>query len=173
MANGLTYSRKVSGVEQTKELARTLAPLLRAGDVIMLNGDLGAGKTQFVQGVASALGVAESVVSPTFNIVLSYDGDEHLLNHFDLYRLDAQHELEDIGYWEMLEGDGVNFVEWGDKFPHSLPLDYLEIRIESQSATDRIITCRAHGERARRLLFLWAKNPDAFLDPVPDHKRFI
>lgn len=143
------------------------------GDVIMLNGDLGAGKTQFVQAVAAAMGVSESVVSPTFNIVLSYAGREYELNHFDLYRLDSHHELEDIGYWEILEGDGVSFIEWGDKFPHSMPLDYLEVRIESHDATTRTITCRAHGMRARRLLFLWAQNPDALLDPVPDHKRFL
>ncbi|MBO4365021.1 MAG: tRNA (adenosine(37)-N6)-threonylcarbamoyltransferase complex ATPase subunit type 1 TsaE, partial [Eggerthellaceae bacterium] len=117
MANGLTYARVSHGVYDTKQLASTLGPFLRAGDIIMLNGDLGAGKTQFVQGVADSLGVLANVVSPTFNIVLEYQGREMPLYHFDLYRLESRDQLEDIGYWDILEGDGVSFIEWGDKFP--------------------------------------------------------
>ncbi len=71
MANGLTYTRKTSSTEGTKQLASTLAPYLHPGDVVVLSGDLGAGKTQFVQGVAAALGVRAPVTSPTFNILLS------------------------------------------------------------------------------------------------------
>ena len=72
MANGLTYTRKTTSPEATKQLASTLAPYLRAGDVVVLEGDLGAGKTQFVQGVAAGLGIRDQVTSPTFNILLSY-----------------------------------------------------------------------------------------------------
>ena len=173
MANGLTYSRVSRNVYDTKQLASTLAPFLRAGDIIMLNGDLGAGKTQFVQGVAQAMGVAANVVSPTFNIVLEYAGDQMPLYHFDLYRLESRDELEDIGYWELLEGDGVSFIEWGNKFPQSAPLDYLEVRIDQENYNMRTIWCRSHGQRSRRLLFLWSRDAEAQLDPVPDHKRRI
>lgn len=173
MANGLTYSRISHSVTETKEFAATLAPFLRAGDIVMLNGDLGAGKTQFVQGVAHAMGVDASVVSPTFNIVLEYTGSDLNLSHFDLYRLDSSDQLEDIGYWEILEGDGVSFIEWGDKFPQSAPLDYLEVRILDEDAGGRTLLCRAHGERARRLLFLWSRNPHTHLDPLPDYKRRV
>lgn len=159
MENESTYSRCTSNVQETKELAATLVPFLRAGDVVLLEGDLGAGKTQFVQAVASGLGVAESVVSPTFNIVISYQGDALELNHFDLYRLDAEEDLEDIGYWEMLEGGGVSFIEWGSKFPDCLPDDYLNVRIECRGASDRLVACSARGDRASSLLADWAGDP--------------
>ena len=173
MANGLTYSRISRSVYDTKQFAATLAPFLRAGDIIMLNGDMGAGKTQFVQGVAQGLGVAANVVSPTFNIVLEYAGEDMPLYHFDLYRLESRDELEDIGYWEILEGDGVSFIEWGSKFPHSMPLDFLEVCIDQQDYDMRTIWCLAHGQRARRLLFLWAQNSAAQLDPVSDRMRRV
>jgi tRNA threonylcarbamoyladenosine biosynthesis protein TsaE len=100
---------------------------LRAGDVVLLSGDLGAGKTQFVQGVARALGVAEGeVTSPTFNILLSYEGTATggspiTLNHFDLYRLEKAEQLVDIDFAGVLESGGVCFIEWADKFPAAMP----------------------------------------------------
>ncbi|MEF9841566.1 MAG: tRNA (adenosine(37)-N6)-threonylcarbamoyltransferase complex ATPase subunit type 1 TsaE [Raoultibacter sp.] len=158
MANGLSYIRKTTSPETTKQLAATLAPFLRKGDVVLLSGDLGAGKTQFVQGVASALHASDSVTSPTFNLMLSYlDGDLPLY-HFDLYRLETAEELEDIGYFETLEGDGVSFVEWGDKFPESTPYESLSITIFVDEAGVRWVHTHAFGERARRLLFLWAND---------------
>ena len=173
MGNGRAYSRSTKSVEETKELAATLAPFLRRGDIILLEGDLGAGKTQFVQAIASCLGVTENIVSPTFNIMLSYQGDDLELSHFDLYRLDSSQELEDVGYWEALEDDGVSFVEWGNKFPNCMPADYMRIRIECTGESTRVITCRSCGERGRRLLFMWAQDPAAALHPVPDSKRFL
>lgn len=80
--------RKTTSSEATKQLAATLAPYLQAGDVIVLSGDLGAGKTQFVQGVAAGLGVRDQVTSPTFNILLTYPAGSLPLYHFDLYRLE-------------------------------------------------------------------------------------
>ena len=109
--------RKTTSPEATKQLASTLAPYLRAGDVVVLEGDLGAGKTQFVQGVAAGLGIRDQVTSPTFNILLSYPEGSLPLYHFDLYRLEHPDELEDIGYFETIDGDGASFVEWGEKFP--------------------------------------------------------
>ncbi|BDE97600.1 tRNA (adenosine(37)-N6)-threonylcarbamoyltransferase complex ATPase subunit type 1 TsaE [Raoultibacter timonensis] len=158
MANGLTYVRQTTSTEATKQLATTLAPYLRAGDVIVLNGDLGAGKTQFVQGVAAGLGIGGPVTSPTFNILLSYMDGKLPLFHFDLYRLDASDQLEDIGYYETVDGPGATFIEWGDKFPDALPYGYLQIDITVNENGIRIVQAHSFGERARNLLFVWAKD---------------
>ena len=160
MANGLTYIRSTSTSEATKQLASTLAPYLRPGDVIMLEGDLGAGKTQFVQGVAAGLGTRAQVTSPTFNILLQYVDGRMPINHFDLYRLDESDQLYDVGYFECIDGDsdGVTFVEWGGKFPNDMPCDYLEIAITVDSEGGRKIRAHAYGVRARQLLCVWAND---------------
>lgn len=158
MANGLTYARICPSLESTRQLASTLAPFLRAGDVIVLSGDLGAGKTHFVQGVAKSLGIDAVVSSPTFNIMVSYSGTSLPLYHFDLYRLEDSQELDDIGYFEMLEGPGVSFVEWGDKFPDAMPYEYLELDITVGQSGERRFVAHAYGERPRRLLYLWAND---------------
>ncbi len=160
MANGLTYTRKTTSAEATKQLASTLAPYVHAGDVVLLSGDLGAGKTQFVQGVAAALGVKAPVTSPTFNILLSYVDGRIPVYHLDLYRLEDASELEDIDYYALIDGDGdgVAFVEWGEKFPEELPCDYLEISITSDEEGRRTVRAHSYGARARQLLFVWASD---------------
>lgn len=97
MENDAATVAITQSAEETKGLARTLAPLLRAGDVVLLSGDLGAGKTQFTQGLAAGLGATEAVISPTFNIVLTYGSGRLPLHHFDLYRLESasQHGYSD------------------------------------------------------------------------------
>ena len=158
MANGLTYLRKTTTPEATKQLAATLAPYLRAGDVVVLDGDLGAGKTQFVQGVAAGLGIRNQVTSPTFNILLTYPGGSLPLYHFDLYRLESAEDLEDIGFYETIDADGASFLEWGEKFPEALPYSYLRIWIEANPDGTRTVRAHSFGERSRQLLFLWAKD---------------
>lgn len=158
MVNGLTYTRKTTSPEATKQLAATLAPYLHEGDVIVLTGDLGAGKTQFVQGVAAGLGVRGDVTSPTFNILLTYPEGSLPLFHFDLYRLEDVGELEDVGFYETIDGDGATFIEWGEKFPEALPYGYLEISITVDREANRTVVAHAYGDRARQLLFVWAKD---------------
>ena len=159
-----TYLRRCNGVEQTISFAETLAKHLKPGDVVLLNGEMGAGKTQFVKGIARGLGITENIVSPTFNIVLSYEHATLPLNHFDLYRLEDECELEDIAYWELLEGDRASFVEWGDRFPESLPYDYLELDFVVSQADVREIRCQAHGGRAESLLEAWASCSESKLE---------
>ncbi len=160
MGSSLTYTRKTTSPESTKQLAATLVPYLHEGDTIVLSGDLGAGKTQFVQGLALALGIRDAIVSPTFNILLAYQGtpDGLPLYHFDLYRLDDPEQLEDIGFYETIDGDSVSVIEWGEKFLDSMPYSYLDIAIarSQDEDNDRKITVRAIGDRARQLLHVWA-----------------
>lgn len=164
MANEPTYTREVATPEAMKRLAGTLAPYLHSGDVVLLEGDLGAGKTQFVQGIAAALGVRGQVTSPTFNILLEYDDGSLPLYHFDLYRLESVDELEDVGYFDVLDGMGASFVEWGSKFPEALPCDYLEMIVRVGGDGVRCVHARAFGGRAQQLLQAWATDPEAHLE---------
>ena len=114
-------------VDQTRLLAAAVAGLARDGDLILLVGDLGAGKTHFTQGFATALGVADRVTSPTFTLANRYVGDI-IINHLDAYRVEQIVEAEDLALPELLEG-GVTLIEWGDNLTPVLPLDRLEVRI--------------------------------------------
>ncbi len=141
----------VSSVEETKSLAGELAAFLQPGDVILLSGDLGAGKTQFTQGLAAGLGANEAVISPTFNIVLTYGSGRLPLHHFDLYRLEDDEQLEDIALREYLESDGVCIIEWAEKFPTAYD-EYLALDIEKTGEDERAISAFAHGRRGEELL---------------------
>jgi tRNA threonylcarbamoyladenosine biosynthesis protein TsaE len=141
-------------VDETRALGEGVARTLRAGDVVVLAGDLGTGKTAFAQGVARGLGVTEPVVSPTFTIVREYQGRLPLA-HVDVYRLDRIQELHDLGFDELLD-ERVTLVEWGDVAAPVLPPERLEVRLElSQAGDDREIRLSPLGEswqaRARRL----------------------
>ena len=115
---------------ETRQAGAALSRLLAAGDVILLGGDLGAGKTTFTQGVARGLGVVEPVTSPTFTLLHSYEGATGLLLlHADLYRLDYLQEVIDLGLPELLEEGAVAVVEWGELAAPVLVADYLDIRI--------------------------------------------
>jgi tRNA threonylcarbamoyladenosine biosynthesis protein TsaE len=107
--------------DETAEVARELAAGLRAGDVILLSGNLGAGKTAFVRGLASGLGIdPEDVSSPTFTLVHEYRGGRLTLYHADLYRLESV-ATEDLGLEEMGVADGVLAIEWPDRLARALP----------------------------------------------------
>jgi tRNA threonylcarbamoyladenosine biosynthesis protein TsaE len=124
----MTHAR-TSGVEQTRALGAAVASLTRAGDLILLAGDMGAGKTAFTQGFARGLGVTDRVVSPTFTLARQYDGTTLRLNHLDVYRLDHLQEAIDLGLSELIDDDsGVTVIEWGDVVIPTLPADFLEIR---------------------------------------------
>lgn len=131
--------------EDTRALAAELAPLARAGDVILLAGDLGSGKTVFVKGFGRALGVTEPITSPTFTLVRCYEGDLPLV-HVDVYRLDHLQEVVELGISELLDSGMVAVVEWGDVVAPTLPADFLEVRLEFGDADDeRSLQIRAVG----------------------------
>jgi tRNA threonylcarbamoyladenosine biosynthesis protein TsaE len=119
---------RTRSVDETRDLAASLVPSIRPGDLLLLAGDLGAGKTAFVQGLGRALGVTEPITSPTFTLVQRYDG-EMVLHHLDVYRLGQLNEVLDLGLGELLDEGGVVAIEWGDAVIPVLPSDYLEIRL--------------------------------------------
>jgi tRNA threonylcarbamoyladenosine biosynthesis protein TsaE len=128
----------------TRELASALGALLEPGDVVVLAGDLGSGKTTFAQGVAAGLDVAEPVTSPSFTIVQEYVGRVPVA-HVDVYRLDRFQELHDLGLDELLD-ERVTLIEWGDVVAPALPASHVVVRLElGDGDDDRTIEIEAHG----------------------------
>jgi tRNA threonylcarbamoyladenosine biosynthesis protein TsaE len=132
-------------VQQTQAAAEALAPLLRAGDVILLDGDLGAGKTTFTQGLARALGVTAPVTSPTFTLVHTYPTSAGFdLLHVDVYRLENESEIVDLALPELVDDNAVAVVEWGKRATSSLPPPSLEIQLVlTDTDGERVITFNA------------------------------
>jgi tRNA threonylcarbamoyladenosine biosynthesis protein TsaE len=130
----------------THAVAGALAALVRSGDVILLAGEMGAGKTAFTKAVAAALDVTEPVTSPTFTLVHSYDTGRMPVHHADLYRLGTLHEVADLGLPELVESRGVLLVEWGD-VASTVFGDHLEITLVAgdEDESVRTITIRAVG----------------------------
>jgi tRNA threonylcarbamoyladenosine biosynthesis protein TsaE len=127
-----------SSEEETAAAGETLAATLRAGDVILLFGELGAGKTAFVRGLARGLGAPEAdVSSPTFTLVQEYEG-RVTLYHVDLYRLEPN-ELEGLGLEELISGDGVVAIEWAERW-HGRPDDVIEVQLEHAGEDRRRVT---------------------------------
>lgn len=115
---------------ETGALGAHLAIFVKPGDIISLTGDLGAGKTRFVQGLAEGLGITDRVTSPTFAIIKEYTGGRFPLYHFDAYRLDGEKDLAELGYEDYFFGDGVCAVEWGNKVSGLMPDAALVINID-------------------------------------------
>lgn len=138
---------KSTGEEMTERLGRLLGEILLPGTVVALNGELGAGKTVFARGVASGLGVKETVSSPSFVLMNIYQGKVPLY-HFDFYRLEEEEELLELGLEEYFYSQGVTLIEWAEKFPAALPETRLEIEIVKDAndlENSRIITFIARG----------------------------
>lgn len=135
---------RTTSVDATRQLGAAVAGLVRSGDLLLLVGDLGAGKTAFTQGFAAALGIDEQITSPTFTLVRTYPG-RLPVNHLDVYRLEQVSEAEDLGIGELLES-GVTVIEWGDTIAAALPADYLELRFTlGDGDDDRSIELRSVG----------------------------
>lgn len=115
--------------EDTFEIARQLGEKAVAGDVFCLIGDLGVGKTLFSQGFATGLGIQESVNSPTFTIVQEYEGGRLPFYHFDVYRIEESEEMEEVGFTDMIYGEGVCLIEWANLIEDILPEHYTQVTI--------------------------------------------
>jgi tRNA threonylcarbamoyladenosine biosynthesis protein TsaE len=132
----------------TRELAAAVAGLVGPGDIVLLAGELGTGKTVWAQGFAAALGVEEQVTSPTFTLVRPYRGTRLQLLHADVYRLDNLSEVVDLGLLEQLDGAVVACIEWGDLAEPALPADFVEVRFDfGDDEEERLIAVRPVGAR--------------------------
>ncbi|MEY2467362.1 MAG: tRNA threonylcarbamoyladenosine biosynthesis protein TsaE [Actinomycetota bacterium] len=129
-------NQRTASADETQRLAATVAELARPGDLVVLVGGLGSGKTCFVQGFARAMGVAEPVTSPTFALVHNYAGRVPIV-HADLYRLVSQHEVLDLGLDEALADGAIALVEWGDIASDVLAPQRLTITITDVDDTTR------------------------------------
>ncbi|MCQ2752748.1 MAG: tRNA (adenosine(37)-N6)-threonylcarbamoyltransferase complex ATPase subunit type 1 TsaE [Bacilli bacterium] len=137
----MNYKFMSRNKKDTLLLAKKLAKLLCAHDVVTLTGDLGAGKTTFVGGVLHTLGVKEDVISPTFNILKCYFDAPIPLYHIDAYRLEDSNK--DIGLEEYIEGDGIALIEWPNFIAGLLKIPHLEIDIKNLGGTKRAFTLKA------------------------------
>ncbi|HEU5439353.1 MAG TPA: tRNA (adenosine(37)-N6)-threonylcarbamoyltransferase complex ATPase subunit type 1 TsaE [Ktedonobacterales bacterium] len=158
-AQGLSRALRSRSAEETRRLGEALGRLLAAGDVILLTGELGAGKTALTQGIARGLGVPGVVNSPTFTLLKEYQGRLPLY-HFDLYRIEDPTELEELGFAEYFCGDGVSVVEWAERGEPAAeagletpwPADALRVRIGTVGPKERTLHVTAEGPRGRALL---------------------
>ena len=130
---------------ETRLLGERLAHLLQPGDVLLMLGDLGAGKSELTRGLARGLGIAGPVSSPSFTILNVYEDGRVPLYHFDWYRLESAEELFEMGMEEYLGGDGVAVVEWATQCPEAIPDDHLAITITPVDESVRNITWESMG----------------------------
>lgn len=140
----------ISCVDDTLKLGKELGLRVNAGDIICLNGDLGAGKTHFSKGIALGLGIEDHITSPTFTIVNEYEGGRHKLYHFDVYRVNDPDEIYAIGFDEYIFDKGVSIIEWSNYIQELIPKEYLSVNIvklPDQGENFRKIVIIPHGSR--------------------------
>jgi tRNA threonylcarbamoyladenosine biosynthesis protein TsaE len=178
-----------SDESETLALGERLGTLLGGGSVVLLDGDLGAGKTRLAKGIARGLGVTRELTSPSFNLVLEYPlthttegarshtaegarahategSPARVLRHFDLYRLERAEQLDDLDYFGLIEQeDAISLVEWGSRFAEELPLDFLRVllTVARETPDRRCLAFSAWGARSNELLARFAASEGAAL----------
>lgn len=150
---------KAHNEEETKKVAAELAKLLEPGDIILLEGNLGAGKTTFTKGLAEGLGITKVIKSPTYTIIREYLEGRLPLYHMDVYRLEETGGT-DLGLEEYFEGDGVSIVEWATFIPEDLPQEYLQIKLVpvGEELMERELTFDPVGKRYEELMLKFDAN---------------
>ena len=144
-----TVQLELFGLEDTHRLGQLLGQSAENGDVLALDGPLGAGKTSLTQGLAAGLGVPGRVLSPTFAMVMVHEGGRLPLVHADLYRVGDPSELDELGWDEHIAGGGVVAVEWAGRFPGALPKDHLALRLDGLGDS-RDVVLESTGPRGAR-----------------------
>jgi tRNA threonylcarbamoyladenosine biosynthesis protein TsaE len=137
--------------EETKKLGEDIGKLVRAGDLLAFYGELGAGKTCFIQGISQQLEVKDYVTSPSFTIINEYRGKIPIY-HFDLFRLNNAEEILELGYKEYFYGEGLTVIEWAEKIEEFLPKEHLKIDIKFEDHYKRTITFIPQGDRFEKIL---------------------
>jgi len=143
--------------EETILLGEKIGELLEPGQIILLSGELGAGKTILVQGICNGLGVDEDVTSPTYTLINEYEG-ELTVYHMDLYRLEDEEDLYDVGVEDYLDTERIVLIEWPDLVYDLLPPDFVYIRLVVLDDNTRKITIEAEGDKGIRLIERLAEN---------------
>ncbi|HSH35473.1 tRNA (adenosine(37)-N6)-threonylcarbamoyltransferase complex ATPase subunit type 1 TsaE [Schnuerera sp.] len=142
----------LDGLKETEEFGEKLGRLLKGGDILSLTGDLGAGKTTLTKSIGIGLGVSDYITSPTFTLINEYKGRTWLY-HFDVYRLEDEEDLLDLGYEDYFYSNGVTIVEWGNKIESILPENRININIEKgKELNKRIITISGQGENYEKIV---------------------
>lgn len=141
--------KKVLNFDEINKLAVFFGKNLQKGDVIALIGDLGTGKTSFVQKFAKALGVEENVKSPTFNYVLEYHSGRVPFYHFDVYRISEPMEIYELGYEEYMDGEGIAIIEWANLIESELPQEYIEINLYHYTEDTRQVEIKYIGNKEK------------------------
>ena len=147
----MTIELRSASEVDTRAIGRRLASFLGPGDVVLLAGELGAGKTAFAGGLAEGLGIEEPVISPSFMLVRRYVGGFTPLTHADVYRLGSLNELEDLDLFEESR-EGVLIIEWGNAVASAMPEDHLRVEIDVTGLDERILRLVAHGAWQTRSL---------------------
>ena len=135
---------KINSLKDTEELAKIIASVLEKGTVLCLDGDLGAGKTTLTQFIAEEFGVDEYVTSPTFTIIKEYEGKLPLF-HMDVYRIESEDDMYDLGFEEYIYSDGVTIIEWSNNIINILPKDRINIYIEREEES-RLLNISGKGK---------------------------
>ncbi|APQ98152.1 tRNA (adenosine(37)-N6)-threonylcarbamoyltransferase complex ATPase subunit type 1 TsaE [Clostridium botulinum] len=139
----------VDSINKTIDIGNFIGRHCNSGDILCLNGDLGAGKTHLSKGIAKGLNIKDNITSPTFNIVNEYDGRLKLY-HFDVYRVNDPDEIEAIGFDEYIFGEGISIIEWSDYIEDLIPNEHMDIRINKipeKGESYRKITINYYGNR--------------------------
>ena len=131
-----------NSAEETESFGRQIAENIKPGDVLALTGGLGSGKTQFVKGLAAALGVTTAATSPTFTLIHEYPGGPLPIYHLDFFRIEDRQAAEHLGLDYYFFGDGVSVIEWADRFADLIPATARWISFETKSKTQRAITTK-------------------------------
>lgn len=143
---------KLNGLEETKDFGIKLGELLNSGDILCLNGDLGAGKTTLTKSIGVGLGVTDYITSPTFALINEYEGRIPVY-HFDVYRLANVEDLYDLGFDDYFYGKGVCIIEWADKIEKLLPKERIVLDIEKcENLDSRVINITGYGNSYSRVI---------------------
>lgn len=142
----------LKNLEDTREFGINFGKALKPGDIVCLNGDLGAGKTTLTKSIGLGLGVEDYITSPTFALINEYRG-KFPVYHFDTYRLEHIEEIDDLGFDEYIYGKGVSIIEWADRIEKALPQERITIDIEKgKGEEERILNISGFGKRYREII---------------------
>ncbi len=143
---------KLDGLEATEEFGKIIGGFLGSGDIVCLNGELGAGKTTLTKSIGKGLDVEEYITSPTFALINQYEGRVPVY-HFDVYRLEGVEDTFDLGFDEYFFGEGVCIIEWADRIEEAIPEDRIVLDIEKgKEDSERLISISGHGEKYEQIL---------------------